>query len=164
MSDFRSDTDVWEAVRLNVAALGGKHIKLGVLGQNTPVSGESGITMVELAIIQELGSPAAGVPERSYIRSTLLAKKSEIVAFQGKIVQAVILKRITPEQALNMFGAFMVGLVRATIRNRETTGPEDQANAPSTIAKKGSDTPLIDEGKLIGAISFEVQSGSGGSA
>lgn len=153
MSGVTVDTSVWEAVRFNVDALGAAHVRLGVIGGP---HGDDEISMVEIAIIHELGSPAAGIPERSFIRATLAEKRNEIVAFQAKLVKAVLIGRIGASQAHMMLGEKLVSLVRAKITEGEGVPPPLKQ---ATIDRKGSDRPLVDTGLLIRAIAAETVPG-----
>jgi len=56
-----------------------------------------------------------------------------------------------PEDHLNRVGVVAVGEVQEQIRRGDY-----KPNAESTIARKGSDKPLIDKGRLIQSISYEV--------
>ena len=55
-------------------------------------------------------------------------------------------------RALSVLGMALVGDVQQRIRNRIPP-----PNAPYTIARKGSDVPLIDTGRLRQSIDFVVE-------
>lgn len=149
---------------------------------------EDGISMLELAAIHEFGVdlpdrevklpsgetavyPAMHIPERSFIRATINGKRDEVNAAIEEIVGIEVKKLLEIERvseaqadaaaqrALGRLGTKIVSMIRATIRNKQTVGPEDQANKPSTIAKKGSSTPLVDTGQLINAVTYAVIDG-----
>lgn len=157
----RVNTAVWDKLRTKLPD--GAHVKVGVLagagGAARVADGD--ITMIELAAIHEFGSPAAGIPERSFIRSTF--ERPDVVArlntMAARLARAIVEDKIVWDKALGMIGMWAVGEVKKTIKNRQTTGPEDQANRPSTIAKKGSSLPLVDTGRLINAITSLVYGG-----
>lgn len=163
MSDVKVkiNTKIWDRVRAKLPE--GAHVKVGVLagaGGNMK-AGDGDITMIELAAIHEFGSPAAGIPERSFIRSTFERDtvQKQLTALSGRLAKAVVDDRMQWDQALGMIGSWAVGQIKSTIKNRLTTGPDDQANRPSTIAKKGSSLPLVDTGRLINAITWLVSDG-----
>lgn len=60
-----------------------------------------------------------------------------------------------------MLGQWGASQCKLTIKRRLTGGPP---NAPYTIEKKGSSTPLVDSGRLINAITYEIGMGNGGEA
>lgn len=89
------------------------------------------------------------IPERSYLRSTMV-KPSAI----KRIVQAgVALTKpgADTKTVLEVVGVVAVGEVQEQIRRGDYV-----PNAPSTIARKGSAKPLIDTGRLIQSIGYEV--------
>lgn len=151
--------EVWEALGAQLKGMRGAHVKVGVLaskGGNARVEGAD-ITKIELAAIHEFGSPAANIPERSFIRATLEIYRAELVAFQSKLAKAIVLQRITPAQALKMLGEWAVAKIRARITEGDGIPPPLK---PRTIARKGSSRPLVDTTRnLLGAISYEVVGG-----
>ncbi len=167
----RINTKAWDAIRKAVVKTE-KRVKVGVLTDSkhkAEEAGDSEISMLELAAIHEFGSPAAGIVERSFIRATINGKRPEVNAAIEQLVGRAVGKLLTIEggpseseaedaatQALGLLGTKLVAMIRATIRNRETVGPEDQANAPSTIARKGSSLPLVDSAQLLQAIDYAV--------
>ncbi len=157
-------TTVWErlqrTLKLNSKAAQESVVKVGIIaskGGDEPVEGGD-ITMIELAAIHEFGSPAAGIPQRSFIRSTFVREANVMGEICGKLVTQVI-QGMPLERALGLLGAWGVAQVKNTIKNRQTTGPENQANKPRTIAKKGSSLPLVDTGRLINAMTWLVHLG-----
>jgi hypothetical protein len=52
-----------------------------------------------------------------------------------------------------MLGQWGAAAVKRTITSGQVTPPD----APGTIARKGSSTPLIDEGQLVNAITYAVE-------
>lgn len=168
------DLSGWERLKaslLSTIANGG-HIKVGVLtdevaekptevtvsGAASNAKDEEEITLVDLCFVHEFGSEDGHIPERSFMRSTLIAKRPELVRLCGDLTKKIVNSegRYKLETALGVLGEFVVAAIKTTIRDRETTGPENQANAPETIARKGTDLPLVDHGQLINAISYEV--------
>ncbi len=162
-------------------------VRVGVLSGTTHITGDKDthavrkaagkagteISMLELAAIHEFGSPAAGIPERSFIRSTIENKRVEINESIEKIVGSAMKRLLAQEtlhasevresvkHSLGLLGTKLVAMMRATIRQRQTTGPAPQALRPATIARKGSTLPLVDTGQLINAITYEVVDGTG---
>lgn len=134
--------------------LGTSTVKVGVLSSKGGDADRDGISMVELAAIHEFGSPAANIPERSFIRRTFAAKEREVAAMSSKIGAAIFAGRMDARRGLEILGAWGATEVKKTITSGAGIPPP---NAPSTIAKKGSDRPLVDTGRLLGAITWEVK-------
>lgn len=149
------DDKVWRGLLATLEELSGLGVNTGVVaskGGDEPHD-EGGITLIELMAIHEFGSEAAGIPERAPIRTTFVQKEQEIGAFAGKLANAIIEKGMPVEQALNLLGMMTSTEVKKTITTGEHLPPP---LAPSTIARKGSDRPLVDTGRLVNSISWEV--------
>lgn len=135
------------------------HVKVGVVGDEAKKvhDEESGLNMAELAAIHEFGAPAAGIPERSFIRATLDGKRGEYARdLLPRLFRGVVERRTSIWQAFELAGMQMA----ADIKARITEGPGiPPPLAPSTIARKGSDRPLVDTGRLLGAITWKVELG-----
>lgn len=162
-SPVQITTTVWKrlqrALLLNSAAAKESHVKVGVLAQKGGKATVPGgdISMIELAAIHEFGSPAAGIPQRSFIRSTFARQENHraLAEMAAKLTQRVI-HGMPLERALGIIGTWAVARIRETIDQRLTEGPEPQENAPSTIRKKGSDLPLVDTGRLKQSLAWWV--------
>lgn len=170
----RADLSGWDAIRKAVVKTE-KRVKVGVLtdSQHKADEEEGGeeIGMLELAAIHEFGSPAANIPERSFLRATIDGKRAEVNKAIEQIVGAEVRelfkgaegKDVSESQAdsaarraLGKLGLKLVAMIRATIRNRETVGPENQELQPETIERKGSSLPLVDTAQLIQAIEWAL--------
>lgn len=127
------------------------YVKVGVLGQSQPVSGEIGV--VELATMHEMG---LGVPERSFIRRTFREKQKQTAEVCAKLSRQVVTGKMSLHDAHEALGLWASAEVKKTV----TEGPGvPPPLAESTIARKGSTRPLIDTGRMIGAITHEVVEG-----
>jgi hypothetical protein len=111
-------------------------------------SGDGKLTVGEVATINEYG---LGVPERSFLRSWADTGAADHKATLRRIGENVIKGKGTPEQGLEQAGLKFVGEIQAKI-----AGGVPPPNAPSTVARKGSSTPLIDTGQLRSSIRHKV--------
>lgn len=126
-------------------------VAVGVLGKGAAREGDT-LSNVELAVIQEFG---LGVPERSFLRATFDRMKETWNAFAAKALKPALAGKIELTKALALIGE----RVKSDIKRRITQGEGiPPPNAPSTIARKGSDRPLVDSGRLVGSIDYEVRS------
>lgn len=154
------DDRVWQKIRAKLIHMRATnaHVKVGILASAGGGAVEPGgdLTLIEIAAIHEFGSEAAGIRERSFIRATVDQKRDEIVQLQARVARQFLAEKITLEQALGIIGAWLAAEIKKTIVEQRTAGPEDQANAPSTIAAKGSSTPLVDTGRLMNSINWQV--------
>jgi hypothetical protein len=67
-------------------------------------------------------------------------------------MRTVIEGKRTSDQVLEILGQRAVGQIQERIASGIAP-----ANAPSTVAKKGSSTPLIDTGVLRSSITYQVK-------
>ena len=138
--------------RLTVAAKSTLGADVGVIGTGAAEGHEgstSDLTVAQIAEIHEFG---LGVPQRSWLRDTIeenLPRIEQAIAQESLNIQT---GRATYEQALGRIGAFVQGLIQVRIAGGIPPGLAD-----STIARKGSSTPLIDTGQLRSSITYEVR-------
>lgn len=147
--------DVWKRILKDVRKLTGMRVHVGVMaskGGDAPHDEEGGLSLIELAAIHEFGSPAAKIPERSFIRRTFDQKRELAAATCEKAARALI-GGIDPVRCLNIIGLWGATEVKKTVTEGEHIPPPLK---PATIAKKGSDRPLVDTGRLIASVSWEV--------
>jgi phage gpG-like protein len=158
----KADTSKWEALTKRIKDAQHISAHVGVLankGGNAQV-GESGLTLVELAAIHEFGSADGHIPERSFIRGTLFARVAD--QLKHRVTEAV--KEIAEDKtdvktAIGRLGAWAAAEIKNTISRNEADGYGDYPYPPladSTIAAKGSSTPLVDTGQLLNSITWEV--------
>lgn len=133
----------------------GAAVLVGVQGKEAKAThrtedGEEAQTVGEIASQHELG---LGVPERSWLRDWVDENRAQIQEDLRRAMRLVLLGRMTKEQAVSLLGVKYVGEIQARI-----SAGIDPANAPSTIARKGSSTPLIDTGQFRSAITHVLES------
>lgn len=152
MADAYYDDTGWRKLLKSVNGLDRYAVRVGILESSGGETEEgSGYTLLEIAALHEFGGE--NVPERSFIRRTFAEKHSELVAITGKLCKEVITRGMPVPRAYALLGQWGAAAVRATITQGQGVPPP---NAPSTIEQKGSDRPLVDTGRLVGAIAYEV--------
>ena len=142
----------WKELLMRVQEDGDAFAKIGVQ-QDTKREVKEGeddpIDMIRLAGIHEFGAPKANIPERSFIRASHDAEREKITRLKERLMRQYIDGKITMRMAIKKLGVFMQGKMRKFLKDLRE--PE---LAPRTIARKGSDNPLIDTGQLLGAIHY----------
>ncbi len=139
----------------------GKFVVVGVRSAAGGKDTGNGFNLASLAATHEFGSEKAGVPERSFLRSTVDAQKEAIADRMETAVVKVLESSGYGEvdTQLGLLGVFVAGEVQKAIANRTIGGPP---NAESTTrprpSGKGSSVPLIDTGRLRASIDSEVRS------
>lgn len=150
----------WDRIRRWAAASHVK-VKAGIVGDDghQPIGDDedgADLTMAELGAIHEYGSEDGTIPQRSFIRRTFEHDRlKELVAFQRKLLKAMLAGTISPPQATKMLGVWCATEVRKTI----TEGRVEPPLAEITIEHKGSSKPLVDTGALVRSISWAVADG-----
>jgi hypothetical protein len=145
---------VWRHVYARVMALSKLELNVGVLvSKGGARSVGDDLTLVELAAIHEFGSPAANIPERSFIRRTFYERvPNELRVVCGRIAKAITLGAMGARQGMNTLGAWAAAQVKNTITQTDIPPPL----ASETVNRKGSSKPLVDTGQMLNAISWEV--------
>jgi hypothetical protein len=140
------------AILAEAGKLGGTTLAVGLVGKAAnkkhPRSGE---TLEDIAIINEFG--AGNVPERPFLRGTILKNKKKYRKFvRDRILRGALLKKRSTKKAVNDLGKEAVKDVRRMIDSKIPP-----PNAPSTVDAKGFDHPLIETGLLKSSIGFKVE-------
>lgn len=95
------------------------------------------------------------IPARPWLYQAIAAAASQLeVKIRRMLAREVYVGRRENdgEFSLNGIGAFLVGEIQAFVRSGFYKAAVP--NAPKTVAKKGSDTPLIDTGFLINSTTY----------
>ena len=122
-------------------------VDVGVLGAAAGAP-HGRTTTAQVAAWAEFG---IGQPRRSWLLDWIDANLREVQKLQQSEMQKVVRGEQTESQARARVGAWIVGQIQARI-----AAGIAPPNAESTIAKKGSSTPLIDTGQLRSSIAFRV--------
>lgn len=104
-----------------------------------------------IGAVHEFGSPAHGIPERSWLRSSLTESRDKFVALNKRNLVRIMEGQMSVDQALSQLGAFAAGQAQKKI----ASGPFAELLA-RTIKRKGSSKPLNDTGNMRQSVTFEV--------
>lgn len=155
----RTDTAELERVVKRVAELRGLVVTVGIHGAEGDVEG-GGLTVAQLGAIHEFG---VGVPERSFLRSTVKRERRNIAKNMGKAAERVIDGSLAPKKALGLVGEDLVGKIKSAIVDRKI--PQDLAESTkkrkerSNVRSGFGTAALIDTGQLVNSISQKVGRG-----
>lgn len=143
----------WRRIRLHITQLGYIHVDAGVF-PDSPAHNTAGedIPMEKVATWQEYGTAKA--PARPFMRTTAKRQLQNLRNAKTMVVQGVISGKMLPREAMVRIGLYYVRAIRHTIKNSLGWAVP---NAPSTIADKGSMTPLVDTNQLHDAIAFKTR-------
>lgn len=126
-----------------------------ILAKKQASSSTEGLSNAELGLIHEKGSPSRGIKPRSFLEMPLTTKMPALMQKIG----AMLLEGLNAsniELAYKKLGAAGETIVLQAFSTRGFG--RWKVNSPATIARKGSDKPLIDTGQLRASISYRVVS------
>lgn len=142
-------------VKANLKDMDRYKIEIGVFSASG--STDDGVHYALIAGVHEFGvtiKQAKGdivIPERSFLRSTFDEKSDEWFNFVKKRMPAILFGEVSAKKLMELLGAKIVSDIQKRIKEIG-----DPPNAPSTIAQKGSSSPLIDTGGLRMRVTYKV--------
>lgn len=116
-------------------------------------SSEDGVDLVDIAMFNELGT--VHIPSRPFLRDSVDANAAQINAFLQSMKKEII-KGGSAEKVLKKIGVFQKGLVQ-----EEITKGNFVPNSEATRKRKGSDTPLIDTGRMKQSVNYVIKEKGG---
>jgi hypothetical protein len=106
-------------------------------------------TVASIAYKHEFG---IGVPERSFMRTTMTERKKEIINLQETLLKKIQNGDMDIKQALGILGRTVSGFV-----SKKIVDIKSPPNSPATLkAKKPKTNPLIDTGQMKNSVTWEV--------
>jgi len=153
--NVRIDDKIWRKLKRKLKNVDAVSVQVGILASDggSEQSGDSGLTLVDLATIHEYGSPARNIPERSFIRRTFSMKEKELVEVTTKIAKKIIEADMPVEKGLNILGLWGSTEVKKMVKSGPHIPPPLK---PATVAAKGSTRPLVDTGQMINAVTWRL--------
>lgn len=153
----------WKALKARISGVDKMSVTVGVQGAKGAAMHAGGISNVRLAGVHEFGATITTpwgkivIPERSFIRSTMIENSKRYESLVKRMLNLILDGKLDAPKALALIGEKITSDMKRKI---ERGVPP--ANADSTIAAKGSSTPLVDHGQLKNSITYEVHHGDGG--
>lgn len=154
----RLDTKGLEKLTQEFSKAGKVRARVGVLGGNADRQDGEPLNNADIGAVHEMGSKSQNIPARSFLRVPCTVELPKALRKIGgkKLLKMVAEKGVVP--AMQQVGVLAENVVDEAF---ETRGSGKWApNSPVTIARKGSDSPLIDTGKLRRSITSKVYVGS----
>lgn len=131
----------------------GRAVKVGFLegvrySATHPIRGTARkpLLVAQVAFWQEFGT--ARTPARPFFRTTISKKSSE---WGTTLSKALVFYKMDSAKALAALGTVMQSDIRASIVNWSTP-----PNAPRTVAIKGFNKPLVDDGTMQRVVNYKV--------
>ena len=103
------------------------------------------------AVFNEMGVASKNIPARPFMRTAFDEAKPRLLRERDKQAAAVVLKGKSQSAALKALGVILADEIKDQIEGW-TTPP----NAPSTVAKKGFNDPLVETGDMSDDVTIEI--------
>lgn len=140
----------WKRIRRQLPKFNGAAVLVGIQSDEAPR--DDGTSMALVAAVNEFGTEDGHIPERSFLRSTVDDNRTRYYRLARELHSDVLRGRFGIWRALSLVGQKAQADVQAKIASGVPP-----PNAPSTIERKGSSTPLIDTGAMRQAIRYVVE-------
>jgi hypothetical protein len=120
------------------------------------------LSVVEIARVHEFG--LGNAPERSFLRSSFDDNARGYQRYMVSGIRRELLESLGRNQVL--VPAMSVTLKRVALKRegdvkRKIRSHIPPPNTPATIRRKGSSTPLVDTGEMMGKVGSELRRGGG---
>lgn len=125
--------------------------RVGIVGGPAGQSHGS-LNNASLGAVHEFGTRR--VPERSFLRATVDEQRTQVETQLARVVREFY---GTQDRARLTRGLGRVAAKVTADVKKKIVGSIPPPNAPATVARKGSSTPLVDTGQLVNTISWDVQ-------
>lgn len=141
----------WKRIGTDIAVLRESSVKVGFMGNEQA----EGVSVVDYMMYNEFGTNR--IPARPFMSTTANLYGKEIGKFAEFLAGRIIDGAIGPTHALQNIGEKYQSYIQKTIRDAKNWAVP---NADSTIARKGSSSPLIDKGRAVQSVRYEVTIGT----
>lgn len=121
-------------------------LSVGFLGD---ASYPDGTSIAEVAIYNEFGVPTHNQPPRPFFRNAIAANKGK---WAPNLATALKQNNNNAKKALKLLGEEIKAEIVESINELQ-----DPPLAPSTIARKGFEKPLIDTGLMRDSVDYKVE-------
>ena len=148
MSVKSIDKGLGAHVRL-AKAINGRGVKVGIQA-DAGKDPDTGADLLDIAIYNEFGTEH--IPARPFVRDFAEKNGEALGKAMDRMAGAVQDGRMGVDTALDQLGTFAEKHQKEHVQQSKKWA---KPNAPSTVKKKGSDVPLIDQGLMVGAIRYE---------
>ena len=128
----------------------GLEIRAGILANEGAETHSEGLTVLDVASFHEFGTRR--IPARSFLRGYYDERESDLDEGLDRMLASVVAGKRTAQSAGDAFGSAVVAGIQKRISDRI-----EPALADATIARKGSDVPLIDTGQLRSSITYDLR-------
>lgn len=112
---------------------------------------ESGLPIGSLAMIQEYGSVKRNIPARPFVFYSAILLNDKDISAMRKAAVDYLFKRKSATESFTPVGRRGVRMIQRSIMSQRFTPLK-----PSTVAKKGSSTILVETSELINGAEWKI--------
>lgn len=131
-------------LRDRMKQLDGAVVKVGI---------QEGSAHLDKAIWNNDGTSDGRIPPRAFVSDFADVHAGKLKGLAEKAIRPVIVQKKSPRAQLDQFGEKAADLMRDDVID----GGRFEANAPSTVAQKGFDSPLIESGAMAFDIDHKLE-------
>lgn len=131
-----------------MSKLAGRGVKVGIQA-DAGKDAVSGVDLLDIAIFNELGTET--IPARPFVRDFFERNRTVLETAMDRQADAVA-GGASVGQAMDSLGLWVEKHQKQHVQQSPRWAVP---NKPSTVAQKGSSTPLIDDGTLVNAIRYQ---------
>jgi len=91
------------------------------------------------------------IPERPFIRGSFDKNQKNYSSFIEKQIDKILQLGLPAKTGLELIGEYIAGDIKKYMVDLNSP-----ANSPMTVQSKGSSNPLIDTGRLVNSITYEI--------
>lgn len=128
----------------SVSDLADKGVKVGI---QSDAGDHDGVNLVDIAIYNELGT--SRIPARPFVRDCLVKNQAAAERVMAHLAQKA-LQGAPAHDVVATLGEWYQNVQKRHLLTENWT-----PNAPATIKRKKSSKPLVDTGKMVGAIRWQ---------
>lgn len=139
----------YKDIMRRLAALEELEVHVGIQNDGAEHDGK---LIAAYAAANEFGAPRAGVPERSFMRSSFDDKVPELNQTVERIRDLVVQGALDPQGGAELLGQLHEGHIVAKINSNVPP-----ALKPATIRRKGSSRTLVNQSYMKGAVRWIVK-------
>lgn len=141
------------AFQADLKWLASVELAIGILGASAFYADpdSDGFTLVDIAVVNEFGTDDGHIPERPAHRTTYREEEGAMQRRMGGMLRLML----DGKRAKPIFNK--LGLYYADRLKRNIMAWSLPPNAPSTVAQKGANNPLIDTGRMLNSIQHEIR-------
>ena len=134
--------DMLDILRNDLRSLDGWSVESGFIPGKTPDD------IINIALMNNYGT--RNIPRRPFMDNA----QKKIQEVWPKYQKLMMTSKMSPKKIMQMFGEEVTGIIQDEIMNGNFV-----PNAESTVRRKGKNKPLIDTGRMLRSVTYEVRHG-----